>query len=207
MREDVFNSLDQMKTHEGRTISPNTVRKHLRNLKSVLLHACERKAISVVPVFVMPKERMRNARDTFTRDEIKEILKATKIFHGKPIGGMDAADWWKNLIVFIHATAARVQTVILARWDWLNGNVLQIEKEPGVKTEYELILNNEALRAIGEMRSGIETPADHIFPWPYNTRHLHRCFKRLVIAAGLPEHRRFGFWKRIIKFILRIAGI
>jgi integrase len=185
----------EMTGQNGNAISVNTVRKDLRNLRTILNHAVERNLIGKLPPIEMPQERLRHARDVFTHREILQLLKATSMFKGEMVGDVDAVEWWRNLITFIYATALRIGTATKVKFDWIDGNVLEIQKEHGIKTKYRLNLSREASKVVGGMRQYLTgTPGERrIFPWPYNGRHLHRCFKRLCIAAGLPKERHFGF--------------
>lgn len=183
--------LKSTKNRLGKPVSPNTIRKHLRNLKALLNHAKEKGQINSIPEIPMPKERLRNAKDQFTYEEIKSLIAATDTFVGETVNGMDAPAYWRALIVFVYSTACRIGTVMAARWDWIDGNTMEIASEFGVKTSYVAMLNEEALKVLGEMRQSHKE--SRIFPWPHDMRHLHRCLKKVVVAAGLPEDRQFGF--------------
>lgn len=177
--------------HRGESISPNTIRKHLRNIKSLLLFARSKGLISALPEISMPKERMRNARDMFTYEEIRKLLAAADVFSGDTVNGMDAVTWWRSLITFLYGTALRISTATSVQFDWIADGLLEIREGEGIKTQYIVPLSYEAEVAVGSMQESHKETC--IFPWPYHRRHLHRCFKRLVVAAGIPPERQFGF--------------
>ena len=164
-------------------LSPNTVRKYLRNLKSLLRFAVKRKLLAVMPDMMFPDEELRNAKDTFTRDEIRRLLKATSMFKGKDIAGIDGEIWWRNLMTVIYNTAIRSGTALLMEFDWVQGRQLTIRKSPGVKSDYQVPLNEEAIRAIGTMRELVLPPFKHrIFPWPFRKEYLQKQLKKLCIV-------------------------
>lgn len=178
----------------ARNISPNTVRKYLRNIKGLLRHAVKKKWLVTMPDIIMPDEILRNAEDTFTIEEVKRLLKATSMFEGRKIVKIDGACWWTNLITIIYNTAVRSGTALLMEFDWVRGRQLTIRKLPGIKSNYIVPLNDEAICAIGIMRELMERHhQQRIFPWPYRKEYLQRCFKKLCVAAGLPVERQFGF--------------
>jgi len=185
-------TLSGQKNAKGLAFSPNTTRKHLRNIRAILRYALKRRMIGQMPDIIMPKERFRGACDSFTFSEIQTLIQTTSMFKGQEIDGMDAAEWWKQLIVFLYCSACRVGTATKARFDWVHGNRLEIAANTdGVKTCYDLPLGNEAQSVIGMMRRSHKE--SRIFPNPHKREWLHRRFRELCEEAGIPPERRFGF--------------
>ena len=181
-------------THRGNPVSPCTVRKTMRDIRTLLNHAIKKDIIPKKPEIIMPGEKYRHAKDAFTFEEIQAILKATSIYAGQIINAtqvIKADVWWKNLISFVYYTAVRVGTARAIRFDWIDGNTINIQDGEGVKTTYILPLHDEAIAIIKQMRELHSN--DLVFPWPFGRTYMHKCFRLIVIAAGLPKSRWFGF--------------
>jgi integrase len=184
-------SLRHISYKTKQTQSPNTVRKHLRNIRTLLNAAKKRGVLHDTPGIEMPDEVFRNAEDTFTLEEIKALLKATDVFQGEIINGMDAAEWWKNLIIFIYCTAVRITTAVNIRYDWIHNDMLHIHKLDGVKTAYTIPLNKEAIAVTNYMKP--YSVDGKVFHWVYCERRLWVKLGVLMDAAEFPQERQFAF--------------
>jgi integrase len=175
---------------------PNTIRKHLRTIKPILAAAVKAKIIESVPKINMPKETYRNASDALTLNEIAAWISVAKK-DTSVISGIPAGIWWENLLTFIYNTGIRIGSALQIRWSWIDfeTQTLILQKEIGIKTLYEIYLNDEAINSLKKIRNVSQNtqPEDRVFKWSMNRRTLYSKAKKQQTLAGIPKERQFKF--------------
>ena len=153
--------------------------------------------IGEMPELAPPAEELREAADTFTRDEIVAWINAAKARRARPIAGVPSPLWWECLLKLIYNTGIRIGTAVQIRWDWIDFDdcTICLEKETGVKTAYTISLNDEAVEVLEAIRQASDhtAPNDRVFCWEMDHRTLYRHASSQMRAAGFPENRRFKF--------------
>ena len=189
----------------GSTMAANTIRKHLRMIRPLLALAAPKDMsnkrglgiMTEMPELAPPAEELREAADTFTREEIVAWINAAKSRRARPIAGVPSPLWWECLLKLIYNTGIRIGTAIQIRWDWIDfdDRTICIEKEAGVKTTYTVSLNDEAVEVLEAIRqtSNRTESHDRVFCWEMDYRTLYRHASSQMKLAGFPEKRRFKF--------------
>lgn len=191
------------------TISPNTVRKLCCHLQTILDRAGPRTRRNRLgqglfaeepPYLERPKKRVKEATDNFTLNEIGAWLEQCALAQATDsLMGLDPARWWTALVVFIYNTALRIDTAMRLTWAMLDHNEPDWLDVPasiykGGQHGLKLFVNRPARAAIEAI--GSRGRFDQVFPWrnwPASQGWLQKLRRRMLAAAGLPAHRRFGF--------------
>ena len=183
---------------DGKPMSPTTVVKHCVHLQMVLDHAgpgnLRRHIIGakllrrkVVPYLQRPGKAKVDVQDPITLDQLNSLLEACSQAKTPRVAGIDPCTWWQACYLFCYNTALRRQTVLAARWDWLDDEGWLSVPAAGIKGERaaKFWCNQYALAAIEPLRpAGYE----EIFPWPNGTNWFHHCCEALFDAAGIQLH-------------------
>ncbi len=191
-------------------LSPRTVARHAKDLQRILDLAGPRTRygkwgryckgiVSQVPYIEPPEVPIKLPNGDFKHEEVLALLAAcnqAKLHEDYP---GDPAVFWRALITFLCATGLRIRETMDLRWEMISRQTLLIPAAIAkTKQERATYVPKQALDAIESLRGLAPTGKHRIFPWPNwpsagAWRWLHRRREQLVIAAGLPEGRRFGF--------------
>lgn len=191
-------------------LSTETVRKHCAAMQRLLNLAGPRmrsskkdlrrfaaRLIDEVPWIEPPDAEESFPDGDFTHEEVLAILTAidagqariTDDYRGDPIV------FWRALVTFLCGTGCRIGETMALTWSMIDRQLLLI---PGMITKAKKprrkFLHADVLAAIEPLRG----MSERIFPWPNwprpgAHRWLQRRREQLLVAAGLPEGRQFGF--------------
>jgi len=185
-------------------VSVNTVRKHVRQVQTLLHLAGPRSSrqpkgqglIGEAPYIHKPRPWRKPAEDSFTLAEIGAILQACPQMKRPKLPGRLIApgQWWANVITFAYNTGQRRQLIFGCRPEHVHGEWLDAPAEICKGHQPRRIYLNEAARAaVAAMKPGAYP---FLFPWPgwpASARWLQENLRRLLAAAGLPPERHFGW--------------
>ena len=176
-------------------ISAATVVKHCVQIQAILDHAgpgdLRRKILGArlvrrkqLPYLFRPARPRREPRYALSLGEIWRLLEAS--VHGSTprLVGIDPAEWWRSLLLFAYNTGFRRQTLLAARWDWLDDEGWLTVPPVAIKREQggRFYLNRFARAAIEPARAwGREV----IFPWACGNTALHDRCRELMDAAAI----------------------
>ncbi|MBN2023173.1 MAG: tyrosine-type recombinase/integrase [Pirellulales bacterium] len=199
---------------EPRPISPNTIRRHGRNIQFILDRAGPRNRYSPdaagllpdAPYIRVPRARKKITLDAFTVDEIRRIIDACdRMTSPARLGDLAGAEWdarrgawWQALIRFVFYTGLRIGSVLAAKWDWVErdefGNDWLVVPGDLYKggQPHRFFLSAGALEALASFERLIGR-RDTIIGWPYGLPALQDPRRALVGLARIPPARRFGF--------------
>jgi integrase len=197
--------LTEIRGPKGDLLSPNTIRKHCITVQPVL-DCCgprgrgraQRLAVGIVaevPYLERPPAREKPPTDSYTLDEVAEILKVCHLARWPKGVGVPPAVWWDALVRFLLNVGLRIETTMAATWAMVQRRpdgfwiVIPPEIYKGRRHGLQLPLNCEALAAIER----VKTADPHLFPWPHGLWHLQSCRRKLLAESGLPPERRLGF--------------
>lgn len=185
----------------GRTgpLSPNTVRKHLRQLRAILRELGPRQngkgmeLIESIPWCPMPKPR-RQPPVAWVPEDIRRLAEAgAHFFPGSATDPIPGPQWWRALLRILYNTAMRIGTALSLRWDWLDPDGwlnVPAESLKGKRIGRRFYLNaavREELARLPRSTTGL------ILPWNADILTLQRWRKRLQKVAGLPTDFKHGF--------------
>lgn len=168
-----------------------TLRKHVRQVLSVVRFACEEFGGQVPRVRAI---RVRPAvRVTWTVDEVRALIGAASKLDS-PRSVFPNWFWWEALLGFGFSTGLRTGELLGLKVADVNPPVLVVRAEiRKVSWGHLTYLNGDAVSAF--QRTSIWTfddPESLLFPWPHTRRHLGRQLWRLCKLAGLPRSRWSG---------------
>jgi integrase len=167
---------------KGEQVSPATVNKELRHLRAVLNYAAEWNYLPAMPKVRMLREPGKLPR-YITPDAFAAIYKACD-HASKPadIAGIDPANWWRALVVFLYMTGWRVgEAMALGRPD-LDGRraITRAADNKGNRDEavdlHPIVLDHLAR---------LPSFDPHVFPWNHDRRTLFDEFDAIQAAAGI----------------------
>jgi len=180
------------------TLSPNTVRRHLRYVQALLDLAgpprprCRDAAglLERVPYAKPPRVRYSEPK-TVTPDQLSALYQAAETMTIPRIPHVTPADWWRTLLVAAFNTGLRRGALLSLRWDWVNWNLRELAIPPeGTKTGRGQTLHLNATTLAHLLR--IRGPRELVFPWPYDQSTISHKFQELQEIAGIPKAERFG---------------
>ena len=171
------------KRRKGLLISPATVNKELRHLKSVLGVANEWGYLSPTPRFRMIKEP-KKLPTYVTPEHFALIYRACDTARLPMRLPFAPADWWRGLLTFTYMTGWRIGEPLSLRAADLDLNactaITRAADNKGSRDElvplHRVVIDH--LRII----SSFEPLA---FPWPHHRRTLDEEFHRIQRAAGI----------------------
>ena len=191
---------------KGSSLSPNTVRKHCTHLQAIIdrpgprsREARFRKAqglLDVVPFLEKPAAKKKEADENFSLDEIGRIL--------RHVGAAIAPAYlsyalrkrfWKNLFLCDYNTGLRVGSLTIFEWAGVRQDTLErwwIHVRVKGGDTRRVHCNSFARAAIDDMRP-ITGGFARVFHFPHGDSWLQAQRRRILIEAGLPPERRFGF--------------
>jgi len=216
--------------------SSNTVRKHCRQLASLLKLAGPCSAsnpqgiglLSQIPFFPTPSPCHKPPVDNFTVAEISDMVSAARLMDGP-------ASWvgqrytprvfWESLLLLAYNTGLRIGSLMAMEWGWISfarrssgawGTIRVPAGSYKGGAGRAFPLNQPAY----DVLLGLQTKCDPsltelVFPWlrngrpcwPGSKRLLYIHFKTLLGLASIPADRWFGFHGIRKCFVSEMAAI
>jgi len=177
----------------GSLVSPATVNKQLRHLRSVLTVAKEWGYLKERPRFRMVKEQRKLVK--FVTGEHFAAIYAACDQARKPVGlaHVTAADWWRGLIVFGYMTGWRISELLALRRSELDldaGTALTRAEDNKGGRDDRVKLHAVAVAHLRAL-AGFD---QQVFQWPHDRRTLDTEWHRIQACAQihLPCHRDHG---------------
>jgi integrase len=169
---------------EDTTVSPATINKELRHLKTVLRIAHDWGYLPQMPKIRMVKGHEKAFRFV-TPEHFAAIYEACKVAT-RPTGDTyTAADWWRALLVYGYLSGWRVHEILSLRWDDVSLDqayaVTRYQDNKGRREERVPLhtITVEHLRKLVDFSSPL------VFPWPLSDRRLWTDFAVIQKAAGI----------------------
>jgi integrase len=193
---DFVAALMQQPGRGGKTMNPNTVRKHLAHLQFALDRAGPRdhrkmrnaaQLIPLPPAFELPKPRQRKSPMILSLDEIARWIDACST---TVVPEPEAPVWWRALVIFTYNTGLRIDCVMRLEWSMLRSDGwLDVPAEiyKGHEHGGEFYVNKAARAAIRPLKS---LGTDRIFPWtswPASESWLQEQRRRQWVAAKIKQ--------------------
>ncbi|MHB1421871.1 MAG: tyrosine-type recombinase/integrase [Gemmataceae bacterium] len=168
----------------GSVVSVATINRDLRHLRAALKTATEWGYLPQAPAFHMLREPGK-LPSYITGDHFAAVYAACdKARMPEDIGNIDAADWWRALLVMAYMTGWRIGDMLSVRREDLNleaGTVLtRWENNKGRRDEL-VKLHPVVMEQLGKL-AGFDC---HVFPWNHDRRTLYSEFLRIQQAAGI----------------------
>jgi integrase len=194
---------------KGEFLSTASVRKHCATVQRILQLAGPRVRtnqkrdlrrfglglLAEVPWIEAPEPDVLLPDGDFTHAEVLAILAACDAMTLPKLRGVPPGVWWRALVKFLCATGLRIGTTMALEWSMIGQQRLLI---PGAiakrKKPHEQYLHPK----IAELLEPLKGHGPRVFAWrnwprPGAVRWLQRNREKLLKAAGLEAHRRFGF--------------
>lgn len=202
------------------TISPYTIRKHVTNLRRLLVAASEpsytgrygpygESLIRSAPVVPTPRVPRRRPKPTYSVDEVRRMLAAATSQRRPRLPGTTPAEWWRTILLTACYTGLRRGTLLALRKSWVKGDRLLIPAEAikGHWSDLVVALTPDVSTAIRAIRG---VPGDMVFGWQTDTRNLNRHLRAIYDRAGLDPERWYawhGFRRYVASELTRVAGV
>lgn len=200
----------------GSAVSPNTVRKWITELQTVLKLAGPQSADNrgaaapeglfgtdrrgwprPAPWFEKPAPGPKRPFVAITLAQLRVFIADGAPHARNPrLAGVTPAEWWERLYRLLHNTDLRIGTAVKLRRSWMRERDgaawLDIPGAAYKQGKPKLIpLNTAALAVIASM-----PPGDRVFEWPLSAKTLHCERRRLLAAARLPQNLGFHAVRR-----------
>ncbi|HTM55353.1 MAG TPA: tyrosine-type recombinase/integrase [Pirellulales bacterium] len=186
----------QAETHgkEMKRLSPATVNRELRNLRSIMRKAHKWGYLTKLPEFDFLKEPGR--LPTYVTPEHFAKLYANAGAARLPVGvPFDRADWWRGLMVMAYMTGWRIGSLLALRWgdvDLEAGTAVSRAEDNKGKRDQRIPLHPLVVEHLRKLKSF--SPV--VFVWEHPRRGLFDEFHAIQKAAGVrPEGSKafYGF--------------
>ena len=174
----------------GSKVSPATINKELRFIRTILRFGLARKYVREMPIIellAVPRKLLQPV----TSDHFGLIYNACDVAR-KPVGlPFSPGDWWRALITFCYMTGWRVGEPLTLRRDDLD-----IEAGTAITRAGDNKGNRDDLAhlhpVVVEHLERIRCFHPTVFPWPHHRRTLWRVWAQIQRKAGinLPWSRR-----------------
>ena len=193
---------DRIKQQRGKrsaTISPNTVRKHLRHLQSILdkagppaRHNRDAAGLLDRPPWIRPPREIIRQPGRAADTPIVALYQSTAAATF-PLGDIPPAAWWRAALSTILSTSLRIGQILEMpndAVDWQTGR-LHLPAEISRKScaDQELPLHPLAFRDLFAIRGDRQL----LFPFPHSRTTLYAELRRIHAAAGTPPNQQFAF--------------
>ena len=178
---------------EKRLVSPATVNKELRSVRSMLRKAVRWGYIAKAPEFEFLKEPGKHPTYV-TPEHFAKLYTACEQARWPESQPFAAADWWRALIVTAYMTGWRIGSIMALRWDDVDltaGTALSRAADNKGKRDQLTPLHPIIVDHLRRMASF--SPV--VFPWHHARRALFTEFGDMQAAAGVhPTGKpRYGF--------------
>jgi len=213
----------EARTWRGKLLRPRTIRKHFANLGELFQYAgprlrtgkikrtaCRCGLYGLDPETGRPREAPGLCADdlpaatakrkpTLSLAQIAQWIDACAVVTQPVIAGVSTGIWLACLITFARHTAARIESILLAEWDKLDGHWLTLPAEivKGKKCEQEIYVNSWALAAARQVR----TSDPRIFSWRHTERYFLSC-----IREAFADQPAFRMHRLRATFITELLG-
>lgn len=177
-------------------LSPATIAKHCRHVRSVLAKtgprtAADRNAADLIglpPLPDLPKATAGPPREAFTLAELSRWLLACE--HATAPAD-EPVLWWRALVLVLYNTGWRISTALKFRRSWISreswGHKVQIPPEAWKGGRGKVLpLSEHVVELVDRFAVG----RDLVFPCPHRDAWIHTLRRRMLARAGI---RQLGF--------------
>jgi integrase len=164
-------------------LSPATINKDLRTVKTALNIAVEWGYLESVPKFKTEREPKHLPRYV-TPEHFTDIYKACEIATFPTELPYAPSDWWRALLVTLQMTGWRIGEVLALEWDDVNldtGMAITRASDNKGKRDEIVRLHQTVLDHIGPLR----TFHLNVFPWEDDKHSLYKQFHLIQNEAGI----------------------
>lgn len=216
---------DHIKQLPGRsgnaTCSPWTTRRHLTNLRRLLLSASRPSyhgrygmhglsLIDAAPIVPTPRIPRRAPKPTYTADEVRRMLVVARSMLIPQVDGVPRGQWWVAIILTACYTGFRRGTLLRLEKPWVSEDRITVPAEglKGGRGDLSVALAPEVKAAI---RPLVSVPGRLLFGfWRTDAGNLNRHLRAIYDAAGMPPerwHAWHGFRRYVASELTRSVGI
>jgi len=176
----------------GKVASAATVNRELRYLRHAMRRAKRWGIVDDVPAFDFERDPERIP--TFVPPEhFASIYAACDVIkRPKRIPNVDAADWWRGLLVFAYMTGWRIGQILALRWsdvDLKAKTALSRANDNKGKRDCLIPLHDAIVEHLKRIEGGrlVCGPMPRVFAWDTNRRALWDYFGKIQDAAKLAD--------------------
>lgn len=126
------------------------------------------------------------------------------------VSGVPEKIWWRAIVMLALDTGERIGAVVPARWDWIEGQWIEIpaETRKGSRRDRRYWITPQTCGLINRIKQFRADP-EQIFPWPYNPNYIWKKYGGILEKAKLPHGRqdKFHRLRKTHASVLHAAGI
>jgi integrase len=178
--------------------SPNTIRRHLRHIQTILNKAGppgwhNRDAAGLIPTipWIRPPREQLGLPKIVDEAVLNAAYMAASSMDLPTIPGVSPTDWWRALLVLAYNTGLRRRSLFELEWSFIDWHARLIAFAPSNMKSgrgHVVPLNDIAADHLRRIR----TDQRLVFEWPQSTKRFHLAFHQLQTAAGIPRDKHFG---------------
>lgn len=170
---------------KGSKVSPATINKELRCLKSAFNYAHEWGYLPIKPSFKKRWIREPEKLPCFVTDEdFTKIYDACKVAERPMIPNVSPAVWWQALLIMAYMTGWRIDELLSFKrkdLDLVEGTAITRHKDNKGKRDALISIHDMVIDHIKKIHSFDE----FVFPWPLARRQLYDQFHAIQEAAEI----------------------
>ena len=182
-------------------MSPHSVRKHLRNIDSVLRKAGPRGhrnrdaagILSEEPPWIKPPKASYSLPKIVALNTLGQACAAAVCMDVPRIDNIKPAAWWRALLLVAYNTGLRRRSLLELRMSEVNWALHLLELPPSrMKSGRPHVchLNDAAMATLDAICR--DRTRELVFPWPHCSTYFHTCLRRLLDTACIPRREHFG---------------
>ena len=175
-------------------VSPATVNRELRSLRSMIRKAVRWGYLSKTPEFEFLKEPGKLAVYV-TPEHFTAIYKACETARWPDSQPFAAAAWWRGLCMTAYMTGWRIGSLLALRWEHVDldvGTAISLAADNKGKRDQKIPLHPIVVEHLRKLKSF----SPLVFPWNRNDRATYEEFHAIQQAAGIQlvgPKARYGF--------------
>lgn len=170
---------------KGSKVSPATINKELRCLKSVFNYAHDWSYLDKPPSFKKRFIREPEKLPSFVSDEdFSKIYEACKVAEMPAIPNVSPAAWWQGLLIMALMTGWRIDEILSFKrkdLDLVDGTAITRHKDNKGKRDARIFIHEMVIEHIKEIHSFDE----FVFPWQLSRRRLYDQFYAIQESAEI----------------------
>ncbi|MDZ4689541.1 MAG: tyrosine-type recombinase/integrase [Planctomycetaceae bacterium] len=171
----------------GSVVSPATVAKDLRVIKSALRAAVRAKLLAEIPVVKMPRLDSKLHR-AVSDQHFAAMYAAADTMTLPALPHCTAAEFWRGLLVFVYMSGFRIGATLAIEWrdvDLEAATVLCRAEVSKGRRDNVVALHDVVIEHLRPLELSSNLDASSVFAWPFDRTKLTDTLHALQAAAGI----------------------
>jgi integrase len=171
---------------DAKKSSVHTVNRTVARVKAFWTWCCRKGHAKDWPS-VRPLPAPEPYRRCWTSDQVRQLLTACDQMTGT-YGGVPGAAWWRTWHVIQWETGERTGAMRQLRWDWIQGNVIDVPAE--VRKGHKRAIYRVSAGCVQQLDAIRHPQREMVLPWDRCMATFYYQYRLLLRRANLPTDRK-----------------